>query len=285
MPTILQRLVDFCRGVRDDLGGLRNAIQDHAEAIRDSNPAEQTDQDRQTSVFTTTKLDSESSIETRKPKDEKEADSDYQFWSLVVQWCTVGVVALYTTVAAFQWCAIREANKIARDSFEVQTRPWIAVEDLSEPVISVLPGSSPPTLVLDFNYILHNLGKSPGLHIYGYFQFAKGRPEDALFKMPKTNEDVCDFVERTSVDSKWKIYPSIFPESKSDKIPYRPPSETPDAPIANNALAGCIVYQSPGHIHRTRVLYWFVREEQAVTIGGLKFFPIKGFTLEHVEAD
>jgi hypothetical protein len=69
-------------------------------------------------IATITKLDPVSTIETRKPETEKQSDSDYHFWNLVVAWATFVVVVAYATVAALQWCAMQR-------QLEMTDRPWI----------------------------------------------------------------------------------------------------------------------------------------------------------------
>ncbi len=112
---------------REVLLALFNDIQHLRKEVRNSAQGQHANRKPQEPVFTITKIDPISSIETHTPVSEQTTQKNYHFWSLVTQWSTFGIVALYTTVAALQWCAVKEANKIARDSLEAQTRPWIGI--------------------------------------------------------------------------------------------------------------------------------------------------------------
>jgi hypothetical protein len=55
-------------------------------------------------------------VETHQSKEDASDESTYRTRTLIVSGAGLILVAAYTTVAAFQWCAMRESNRISRDS-------------------------------------------------------------------------------------------------------------------------------------------------------------------------
>lgn len=93
-------------------------------------------------------------IEERKAR---ESQKKYQRHSLFATWAGVFVVAAYTTFAALQWCATRQA------SYQDQ-RPWVAGTRWN--LAGELTENTDPSSV-KVTIEIQNLGKTPALNVTG----------------------------------------------------------------------------------------------------------------------
>jgi hypothetical protein len=82
-------------------------------------------------------------------------------WKPVLE--LIGLVFLvgYTTIAAFQWCATREANRIARDQFRQDQRPYVWFAEMGQPEFYNRDQPDPRMGYLVWAWHFTNYGKSP----------------------------------------------------------------------------------------------------------------------------
>jgi hypothetical protein len=227
-----------------------------------------------------TKLDFESSIETRTPETEKQTESKYHCRSLVVQWATFGVVFLYATIAAFQWCASREANKIANKSLQVQTRPWIGIVEIKLTHEQVVYDPNDPRQRL-INWTLSTQVKNYGGSPARVFVSPIAPPKQAgkIWHTWKKYE-VCE-------TDRW----SSFNEGLYTKIafPGREELDMGSTGVTVNAdgpkwLIICVAYQglTDGKMHHAKFLYAAIASQHSVPVPempSLSYTPTEHFQL------
>jgi hypothetical protein len=217
-----------------------------------------------------TKLDSESSVEARKPEAEKKADSKYHFWSLFVQWGTLIAVVIYATIAALQWHEFQKANKISFASLEAQTRPWIGI------VGSVDIGND-PQYTSSLKMKLMNYGSSAGIVATPVFGYTFGGRNGRWFDQHK----ICEQAEHPLHErDSAKTVDTVFPGKDGALDKSVPTKEFIAGSLQESklVLVGCIAYMSQtGAIYYTRVGYFPVRGQPTPNQKTL-FAPVVGWT-------
>jgi hypothetical protein len=93
-------------------------------------------------------------------------------WTFIVTIGTAVIILIYTTVAALQWYALLDTNRIARDTFNAANRPYVGVNTVS--VFHMGPDSkgnmvtsrdrTPQTTMLVFTVEIKNFGTAPALN-------------------------------------------------------------------------------------------------------------------------
>lgn len=214
------------------------------------------------SISTITKINPVSSIETRTPKSEQRDDKRYKCWNLFVQSCTAAIVAIYTTVAAFQWCAMNKANTLARKAIEAQTRPWLGIDG---PLQDVKPDGDGN--IGEFSMSLRNYGKSPAI--------VSGQPRFIMagYSSPHGDEldyyKVCDKADAIlAQQGGGKYLLTVFPDEsgtpQSERVRIDRIPGTNEYFAKEHILMGCIAYNGPdGGLYHTRVIYQVAIETKA----------------------
>jgi len=258
---------------REVLLALFNDIQHLRKEVRNSAQGQHANRKPQEPVFTITKIDPISSIETHTPVSEQTTQKNYHFWSLVTQWSTFGIVALYTTVAALQWCAVKEANKIARDSLEAQTRPWIGIPKIELTEQKDTGSVDHPRLHWTFFINMQNYGHSPAKQV--------AITTDSMFGhgVPWQSWDTCKSAEQKSIGNIQTkvVFPTDVPREGEFGADF---AISPSAPMGKYLIV-CIAYQGiTGNMHHTKIVYNGVPEDPEQR----NFFPAK-LRIRDVQAD
>jgi hypothetical protein len=152
---------------------------------------ESQDTNKHAAIPPVTKLDFDSSIEARKPAEDKKSDDSYHRWSLFAQWSTFVVVAIYTTVAAFQWCANKKAADAAYTSAEVSKKAQRAFVYFSEnlnPIVVLDPKDNKKVNEVQFTIPIENGGvtQTRGL-VFRVRAFPYNGPLPESFDFPDEN--------------------------------------------------------------------------------------------------
>ena len=174
--------------------------------------------------------------------------------------------------------AAENANKIAQQAINAQTRPWLGIEsDLT----SIKTDISEKNIYVSFDFRLRNYGQSPAIKVSHAFDFSL--PYKYL-RAGTAQTAACERAERaSSVVDKPDFFPSIilasiFPgDSGVSTIHGGAGFDRPDpASITTpNVLVGCIVYQGTkdGILHHARIMYVVSSRDND---GRIKSFTLTG---------
>jgi len=150
--------------------------------------------------------------------------------------------------------AANDANRIAKQAFEVQTRPWIDVpEHIQNAKPNAWSSDSPSFVSSVFKLALHNFGKSPAVVAEPHFVFANlNKSEIRFWKVNLRFPDLC-----ANPETRFKV--PVFPDVKEDRSiqAFTESNEDGNRTPPYN-LSGCIVYYGAtgGGPYVTRVVYY-----------------------------
>lgn len=155
-----------------------------------------------------------------------------------------GTVA-YAVVALFQWCAMRQANKISRDSLESVQRAFVTFQALNgERLTEPTPNSD--LKWIEFKIRWENSGNTPALNVVQRFwvQEIKREPTEAEFVGPNPlppEASTNPIGPKAPLESASQWFPEkdfIVP------IPNRPPGERREAAVDTpTAFWGWVIYR------------------------------------------
>ncbi len=222
---------------RDALLTLYKELHQQTKNNRCSNESQTAN--KKSTVPPVTKLDSVSSIETRKPETEKKSDSKYHCWSLAAQWSTFFIVAIYTTIAALQWCAMRDQLT----ELQNENRPWMGI---SRPIIvETIPIVEPSRIYIKLAMWAKNYGKTPAFDVA-----VKALPMFDDKEWESLSDASCKLVDD---DVRAEVGSYTFPDRELILSP-EVNSESSHKETTTIYVAGCIGYLDEGRkiIHHTR---------------------------------
>ena len=178
--------------------------------------------------------------------------------------------------------AAQNANTIAQQATEMQTRPWIGIESDPTPEnVTITTWQDNP--LFKFDLVLRNYGQSPAI-VAGnpIFVFGDlgGKPEARRWKAV-WKDDICTYHERVPPKD-WRFPRPVFQGTSytfhinaSTK-----PEFMPGKGMLYNFLSGCIVYTGPtGGYYRARVVYAIQYSgETKTSASGSLYHPIESIT-------
>ena len=146
--------------------------------------------------------------------------------------------------------ASRNANALARESLDAQTRPWLGIEGNLTPVSSGWNDERTRRLAT-FSFKLMNYGQSPAMKMAEVFAFSNDVRTTAT-----TEASACkEASDNSTASNPYAVFslPTVFP-GESGVTPITYPLETDSFP---EILIGCIAYQgaTDGKVHTTLVMY------------------------------
>ena len=152
MAVGIFRLRIELRALRSALEELRYAVKEHSETVHSAEEARSKDYAIPKRLPVLVSYDEQAN---------KGQGREYGIQDKIAKWTKRAVIAasIYAAIAFLQWYATREANHIARDAINAQTRPWIGMTEVKLGATQIVrPDSS---LILHVSYKLRNYGHSP----------------------------------------------------------------------------------------------------------------------------
>ena len=208
----------------------------------------------------------------------------------------IGVVIVYTTIAALQWCEMKKANTTAQESLQAQTRPWIGIEGnkvapVASPEYAWSPALPYPTVWVTLSYSIKNYGTGPGFRQREWFKvipvsdvggYSPTFPDECA--MAETHQPASDKAEMGYV-----IFTGASITTGSGTNLMVDMTKTKN--LRRVWIAMCIAYQDSSHAQWHHSRYRYISQPmtgQPVTFPshpGWSYVPFSGFSLDSASAD
>jgi len=169
-----------------------------------------------------------------------------QRWNVRLTAVTAVIVFAYTTVAALQWSAARDALALARTNFVKDQRPYLWIKQMGEPILTVGQGAQ-------WNLYFVNYGKSPAIHIRARAQIVFGEDREKMIAptlfvpFPSDAKGSVAIVAPGGVDTYW------FTAQSQEVLTAEDLSNITNAPIGLTVLTYLEYFDTGGNPYSTEV--------------------------------
>jgi hypothetical protein len=178
-----------------------------------------------------------------------------------------------------QVTAARQANKLTRESMELQARPWLTIEGPFTNIQTARLHDRPTSMTISFDWKIRNYGTSVATLSRPQFTIIEGGCQKAgCFRQ----FDQCPEADEYLRGEETQFVNAVFPGadgviSRNDAVQ----SAQSDAPLVRspfNYLIGCIAYRGgvTQTIYHTRFVYQLDYSPNLTTMGSIRYFPVAG---------